>query len=648
MMKRILLLAAAVSLAAQAQSKDVYVPGHAPKGNFDNYAYDILNKYCIDCHDGTHPKTDVSFEELGAVDETNAAVWKSIWAQVSLQQMPPKKEDQPGVIERLEFSDWIVKELQIAMKEKGGFTAHLDPKKGNFLDHNLLFGKMPKGIELRPPSSPARIWRITPQEHITRLNELINTEPKYDPAKPGLRTHGDVVPTNHGGELKLYFGTDRITKYQGGVVAYATAVKSVPVVLSSNRKHGLENYAHFYSVNSAEATQILSKAEGIMRYMAYGPLSLAKSEQITDNPNSYKFDGDIRGTPSSLVYNTKVVRPLTPVNDLMKINGLTDEGIRKAVDFLFEAVTFRPPSGLESDSYVQIVKDSVAKVGKEDGVFMGLSSIFLHRDAMFRPELVEQGKPDAHGRVMLQDWELGLAVNHALRYLKPDEALHKAIVEGRMRSREDVAREVSRMLEDESIRKPRVLRFFRDYFDYDLGGYICKDDAALKSTGVGGKEHYKAMFDATASTDRLIELILSEDKEVLKELLTTQKVVATQRDKTYFGHERNRAEAKIARKEYMTPHPPRTYAGDPRDVLLELPREDGPAGTALRNVQPRRANGNPWKPSTEPNGASLTPLPMRRPRDLDFKLSLSHRDFGCWNFRLWRTPFDHARSAKRF
>ena len=49
-------------------------------------------------------------------------------------------------------------------------------------------------------------------------------------------------------------------------MAYATAVKSVPVVLSSARKHGFENYPDFYTVNSAEATQILGKAEDILRY----------------------------------------------------------------------------------------------------------------------------------------------------------------------------------------------------------------------------------------------------------------------------------------------------------------------------------------------------------------------------------------------
>ena len=60
---------------------------------------------------------------------------------------------------------------------------------------------------------------------------------------------------------------------------------------------------------------------------------------------------------------------------------------------------------------------------------------------------------------MLQDWELGLAVNHALRYIKPDDELREAIVEGRMRTKADVKREVERMLADESIRKPRILQF---------------------------------------------------------------------------------------------------------------------------------------------------------------------------------------------
>jgi len=528
------------ALAGTATAEKAYVPGETVRGGYEDYAIPFLDAHCTQCHDDVKAKADLNLLDLGPVDETNAAIWKAVWAQVALEEMPPEDKDQPEVVERLRFTDWIVAELERVMADKGGFHAHQDPHKGNFIDHDLLFGELPEGIKLTPTSSPARLWRITPQEHITRLNELINTEAPFDPAQPGVRTHGDVVPTNHGGELKLYFGTDRIIRWEGGTVAYATAVKSVPVVLSSARKHGFENYPDFYSVNSSEATQILDKAEDIIQYMAEGPSSIAPiPEQITDNPKTYdkvKPKGDLRGLPTAIVYSTREVRPMTPVRDLFEAAEVTDELLRAAVEYLFEAVTFRPASSEESAAYVGIVQDSIARVGREAGTTMGLSSIFVDRDALFRPELATTGEPDQYNRVMLQDWELGLAVNHALRYLKPDAELRQAITDGRMRSREDVEREVTRMLADPSIRKPRILRFFRDFFDHDLAGYICKDDKAQQSSGAAtGNQHYRAMFDATASTDRLIELILVKDQDVLRQLLTTQQVVATSTDRTYFG-----------------------------------------------------------------------------------------------------------------
>lgn len=529
-----------------------YIPGQAVERDFDAFASTFLDTHCIDCHGQSDPEGELALHELGPVDEVNAAIWKSVWAQVTLGEMPPEDASEVEAAERLQFSDWIVHQLSREMEDKGGFSAHRDPNKGNYVDHDLLFGSLPDGIQLVPTSSPARIWRVTPQEHITRLNELINLEPDFDPDKPGVRTRGDEVPTNHGGELKLYFGTDRITKWVGGTVAYATAVKSVPAVLSSARKHGIENYPDFYTVNSAEATQILSTAEDIIKYMAYGPLSIVgMPEQITDDPETYdrvKPEGDLRGLPTAITYSTKIARPLTPVYELMNGEGVTDERLRAAVDYLFEALTFRQPSASESNEYVAIVGQSIEQLGKDEGVVLGLSAIFLDRDALFRPELVENGKPDSYGRVMLQDWELGLAVNHALRYIKPDEELRNAILEGRMRTRSDVRREVHRMLADESIRKPRVLRFFRDYFDYDLGGYICKDTKALAETGANakGQSHYRAMFDATASTDRLIELILQEDKDVFQQLLTTDKIVATKADNVYFGEQRTSEQRTVA------------------------------------------------------------------------------------------------------
>jgi len=137
------------------------------------------------------------------------------------------------------------------------------------------------------------------------------------------------------------------------------------------------------------------------------------------------------------------------------------------------------------------------------------------------------------------------------RYILPDETLRQAVLDGRMKTRKDVRRELERMLADEAMRTPRVLQFFRDYFDYDHAGFICKDTKALGETGVSnrGTAHYQAMFDATASPERLIEEVLRDDRDVLRQLLTTRTVVTTNADRVYFGRQRtpDERQASIAR-----------------------------------------------------------------------------------------------------
>ena len=70
-------------------------------------------------------------------------------------------------------------------------------------------------------------------------------------------------------------------------------------------------------------------------------------------------------------------------------------------------------------------------------------------------------------------------------------------------------------------------------------------------TGVtaSGSSHFRAMFEAAASTDRLIELILEEDRDVLKELLTTQEIVISGKDRTYFNRRLTKEERAAANKD---------------------------------------------------------------------------------------------------
>ena len=139
-------------------SGETYTPGQRVNRDFDSFAKPFLASHCVDCHGETEPEGNLSLHALGPVDEVNSSTWRSVWAQVTLKEMPPGDATQPEVVERLQFSDWIVGELTRVMRDKGGFRAHLDPNKGNFVDHDLLFGLLPDGITLKPTSSPARIW----------------------------------------------------------------------------------------------------------------------------------------------------------------------------------------------------------------------------------------------------------------------------------------------------------------------------------------------------------------------------------------------------------------------------------------------------------------------------------------------------------
>ena len=112
---------------------------------------------------------------------------------------------------------------------------------------------------------------------------------------------------------------------------------------------------------------------------------------------------------------------------------------------------------------------------------------------MYRTELANYGTPDEYGRVMLQGEELLLAINAALAYVEPDAGLREALKAGKLKTVADVRREVKRLLDDESFRKPKITQFFREYFDYDYATKIDKDKNAVnKAGGTLAKRNYQS------------------------------------------------------------------------------------------------------------------------------------------------------------
>jgi hypothetical protein len=92
-----------------------------------------------------------------------------------------------------------------------------------------------------------------------------------------------------------------------------------------------------------------------------------------------------------------------------------------------------------------------------------LQAVLLRTDALFRSEL-GRGNAEGHGRNRLAPEELVQALSLALGDRR-DAGLVAAVQKGELTTREQVAAHVRRILDDPKAEKPRLLKFFREYFE---------------------------------------------------------------------------------------------------------------------------------------------------------------------------------------
>ena len=194
-------------------------------------------------------------------------------------------------------------------------------------------------------------------------------------------------------------------------------------------------------------------------------------------------------------------------------NPPTDAQIEAAITKQFDAILRRPPTADEKKRFVAFTRKNIAEAGPVVGSRYALAAVLLMPEAVFRME-VGTGKPDAKGRVRLAPREIAFALAYALTDRRPDAELLKAAATGELDTDAGVAKQVRRLLDDPKTDKTRILRFFREYFGYDAATEVFKDSK-------DNPEHDARVL--IEDTDRLVLYVLEQDKQVLKELLTTNK-----------------------------------------------------------------------------------------------------------------------------
>ncbi|PQO44174.1 DUF1588 domain-containing protein [Blastopirellula marina] len=191
----------------------------------------------------------------------------------------------------------------------------------------------------------------------------------------------------------------------------------------------------------------------------------------------------------------------------------TDQMVREAIEVAFRKTLGRAPSSEESQRFFTFYRKS-AEVGDYQLAARSLlTAILLQPEVLFRQELGD-GQPDEFGRVRLRSQETAFAISYSLA----DEPLKEfltAAEEGKLATSAEVAALVRERLRDDSPlqeKNPRVLGFFREYFDYPFATEVFKEPPP-------GGTHLPQQLVADLETN--IRDILRDDREVLKELLTT-------------------------------------------------------------------------------------------------------------------------------
>ncbi len=447
----------------------------------------FLDKHCVDCHGADKKEGDFAMDKL-AQDEVSARVgYASILERLVAGDMPPSSKRRPAATETAPVIKWIRAKLDEPLKgQPTYYPVKEKPIDGNRLPHAILFGGK-RGPSVPPPP---RLWRVSPAAYTKWLGEF-NAHGLQQP-------FGLIQETGFRDFSALYAPDEGAT---GLLLANAELLVNAQV-----RGHSLVNVVE----TPAAAKETLWPNDG-------------RTKTATEAERE-KLKKGVRVRQGNGLFAPLMHPDVRPNKDELE----------KAIRKQYETAIARQPSEKELKSVLALY-DDVASEG--DLPLAGktiLMAPLMTPEAILRFE-VGLGKEVRKGVRILSPREAAFAISLSLSD-KRDLGLLSAAARGKLATRDEVAEAVKGILDDPKVAKPRVLWFFREYFDYFRAPEVFKDPLPdyLQRRGIG---HNPGGY--VADTDFLILNILAHDKDVLKELLTTRT--------TYRGHELFRPDGPVFR-----------------------------------------------------------------------------------------------------
>ena len=396
-------------------------------------------------------------------------------------------------------------------KQKGDFR--VDHLTGDFVHEGtqwLLVLEQVRSGEM--PPEEARQPRAEERAALRQwVSHQLATRPQRKPSQGNLVPHellfGAPAATGQPPPPRLWrLGPEAYTAWTKDVAR--NEVKGLVQPFSANPDRGIKDFAALGVVDEPSTEILLRNAQSIVDYQT--------AHEIVD--------GKVKGRNGSVRDFTDLLAPgLTP----------TRAQLEKAIQTQFRLAVARPASAEEVERLLGL-HASCAKSGDPAGALQTLlTAVLLQSDAVFRRE---HGGPDG----LLTPREAAAAISAALT-VKREGKLFDAVEKGKVTTREDLAAHARRILDDDSIQKPRLLGFFREYFEYGNAAEVFKDQP---------KDLWHRPDQHVRDTDRLILHLLAEDRDVFRQMLLTPLAFVNVKG----GKDNKTRQERLERSEVPNPH----------------------------------------------------------------------------------------------
>lgn len=583
-------------LAAAAAGQDDGGPAAGSPGapGFEETAQPFLARYCVRCHGPRQQKgglrLDTLSHDFGDIEVSET--WRQIFYRVRFDEMPPPStKNQPQADDRQVMLRWIDDQLIAEGRGIHLLEKMRLPQFGNYVDHEQLFS----GEIDEPPYTDARLWRQRPQIYADLWGRAYGSQQRLSVKIGGAFREGDIHRVQfgpHAGKTITlrYFSDER----------YAN-----PFYEFVHHASGITDYADI-AADQASLEALLTNAERMAEILTVGqPVAITTEVKTKDSRHGNNHGMFVGGEVTTSTERRGEIP--TVFGDVMRHDGTPPRAVfDPALALAFELFLRRAPAEHEFEHYYQDLFLENVPLGNTMALQAVLVAVAICPEFVYRMEM-GLGEADEHGRRMLSPLELVFAVQYAFDDRSPfgvdafptepvfdkdvEPLVQRALTEqhvvsyprhgwlvermraGELETREHVEAAVRRMLAQpqrnpapnhnrdiRSVTNPRVLQFFREFFGYHKAAEVFKEVDSFEQRDGFRQFHNHTATRLMYDTDALVLHVLERDRDVLYELLTTDKVFVS-----YWGGEQNDKQVRRAGgiDKWRATHDTQSYNLDP-------------------------------------------------------------------------------------